>query len=166
MTIAVVVLAGGEGSRIGGGKPIRLLGGKRLIDRAMEAACSWSGVVAVAVREAGQLGATGLCDIVDDPSIDGPLGGLASGLRFAAEFGCRHLLTIPADMPFLPADLQPRLAAGIADAGAAIAASGGSLHPVCALWLVSGLGLLPDYLETGRRSLKGFAEAVEMRSVV
>ena len=165
MTIAVVVLAGGEGTRMGGEKPLRMVGGKRLIDRAAEAARSHSIVVAVAVRVSGRLGDIGLREIVDDPSIDGPLGGLASALRFVGESGCRFLLTIPADMPFLPADLAPRLTAAIGDAGVAVAGSGGAIHPVCALWTVSALDWLPDYLATGRRSLRGFAEAVGMRAV-
>lgn len=165
MTIAVVVLAGGEGSRIGGDKPLRMVGGKRLIDRSAEAARSRSGVVAVAVRASGRLGNVGLREIIDDPSIDGPLGGLASGLRFAGESGCRFLLTIATDMPFLPVDLAPRLTAAIGDAGVAVAGSGGALHPVCALWSVSALDRLPDYVATGRRSLRGFAEAVGMRVV-
>ena len=36
MKVAVVILAGGEGSRIGGGKPLRVLGGKRLIEYHLE----------------------------------------------------------------------------------------------------------------------------------
>ena len=165
MIIAVVVLAGGEGTRMGGDKPLRMVGGKRLIDRAAEAAQSRSRVVAVAVRASGQLGDIGLREIIDDPSIDGPLGGLASGLRFAGESGCRLLLTIPSDMPFLPSDLAPRLTAAIGDAGVAVAGSGGALHPVCALWTVSALDWLPDYLATRKRSLRGFAEAARMRVV-
>jgi len=46
-----------------------------------------------------------------------------------------------------------------------MADSGGALHPVCALWSISALDWLPDYVATGRRSLRGFAEAVGMRAV-
>ena len=51
MKIAVVILAGGEGNRIGGAKPLRVLRGKRLIDRAEALARQWSDIIAVAVRE-------------------------------------------------------------------------------------------------------------------
>ena len=165
MTLAVVILAGGEGKRIGGDKPLRLLGGARLIDRAEDAARSWSDVLAVAVRDPAQAGEIDVPLVIDDRLIEGPLAGLASALRFARESDCGSLLTIPADMPFLPADLGPRLAAEIAGAGAVIAASGGELHPVCGLWSVGALDALPDYLATGRRSLRGFAEAVGLRTV-
>ena len=165
MTLAVVILAGGEGKRIGGDKPLRLLGGKRLIDHVVEVARSWSDVLAVAVRHPAQAGEIEVSRIIDDPSIEGPLGGLAAALRYARESECEFLLTIPADMPFLPAELGPRLATEIAGARAAIAASGGALHPVCGLWSVGALDALADYLATGRRSLRGFAEAVGLRAV-
>lgn len=165
MTLAVVILAGGEGKRIGGDKPLRLLAGKRLIDHVVEVARSWSDVLAVAVREPAQAGEIDVPRIIDDPSIEGPLGGLGTALRYARESECEFLLTIPADMPFLPAELGRRLAAEIAGAGAAIAASGGALHPVCGLWSVGALDALADYLATGRRSLRGFAEVVGLRAV-
>lgn len=165
MTIAVVILAGGEGSRIGGGKPARLLAGKSLAERAEAQALIWSDVAAIAVRGGSQVGPIRFSTIFDDPDIEGPLGGLAAGLRFARERGCDAALTIPIDMPFLPGDLAGRLCAGIGSAGAALAGSGGHLHPVCGLWRVSALECLADYVGSGRRSLRGFAEAVGFRAV-
>jgi molybdopterin-guanine dinucleotide biosynthesis protein A len=71
------------------------------------------------------------------------------------------LLTIPADMPFLPADLLERLSRQINNLGCAMAASGDELHPVCALWDVArSLEQIDAYLASGRRSLKGFAEFI------
>lgn len=136
----IVILAGGEGRRIGGGKPARLLGGQSLIDRALARARAWSDTVLVATREG------------DDPAIEGPLGGVAAALAPGGD-----VLTIPCDMPFLPDDLPARLVSGKA---VTMAASGGHLHPVCALWKAEARDGLPAYLATGRRSLKGFAEAV------
>ena len=46
-----------------------------------------------------------------------------------------------------------------------MAASGGRLHPVCALWKAEAAAGLPAYLATGRRSLRGFAEAVGYEAV-
>ena len=43
--IAVVVLAGGQGNRIGGHKPQRMLAGERLIDRAVRQSRRWSDLV-------------------------------------------------------------------------------------------------------------------------
>jgi molybdopterin-guanine dinucleotide biosynthesis protein A len=137
----IVILAGGEGRRIGGGKPARLLGGQSLLDRALARARSWSD----AVRVAGG-------DLRDDPDVEGPLGGVAAALALGGD-----VLTIPCDMPFLPDDLPARLVSGKA---VTMAASGGHLHPVCAFWKAEAAAGLPAYLATGRRSLRGFAEAV------
>ena len=145
----IVILAGGEGSRIGGSKPQRLLGGETLLDRALRRARDWSSEVLVAAREGG--------DIQDDPAIEGPLGGVAAALALGGD-----VLTIPCDMPFLPDDLPVRLAS---NAAATVAASGGRIHPVCALWKARAYQALPAYLARGRRSLTGFAEIVEYQIV-
>ena len=145
----VVILAGGEGSRIGGNKPQRLLGGVTLLERALRKARRWSDEVLVAAREGG--------DIRDDPAIEGPLGGVAAALALGGD-----VLTIPCDMPFLPDDLPEWL---FSRASATLAASGGRLHPVCGLWKAAAREALPAYLGTGRRSLTGFAEAVGYEAV-
>ena len=165
MKIAVVILAGGEGYRIGGAKPLRVLRGKRLIDRAEALARQWSDIIAVAVREPAQASGVQATPIFDEPGINGPLAGLAAGLRFAGAGGCEAALTIASDMPFIPPDLGERLSIEIDDANAAIASSSGRLHPVCGLWRVSALDAMADYLISGRRSLRGFAETVGYRAI-
>jgi molybdopterin-guanine dinucleotide biosynthesis protein A len=141
----IVILAGGEGRRIGGGKSQRLLGGRSLLDRALEIASGWSDQILVAD------GST------DAPGIEGPLGGLAGALALG------DVLSIPCDMPFLPGDLPERL--GQTSESAALAQSGGRLHPVCALWRARALEGLAAYVASGRRSLRGFAEAVGYEAV-
>jgi len=158
--IAVVVLAGGKGRRMGGGKPLRLLGGRTLIDRAVEQAQGWSTLVAVSVREEGQAGPLAVPRILDAEG-EGPLAGLAAALGFARAGGADKLLTIACDMPMLPADLPARLEQALTpDTGAAIASSGGLLHPVCGLWRRDVLDALPSFRDSGRSSLRGFAEWV------
>ena len=137
----IVILAGGEGRRIGGNKPLRMLEGKTLLDRALEIARSWSDDVLIADGRA------------DVPGIEGPLGAIAGAFAFGGDF-----LTIPCDMPFLPTDLPERL--GRESEAAALAESGGRLHPVCALWRARAGESLAAYVASGRRSLHGFAEAV------
>lgn len=158
--VAAVILAGGEGRRMGGGKPLRRLGGERLIDRAVRQARGWCETVAVAVREPAQVEPLDVALIRDEPAVPGPLGGLVAGLRFARTRRAALLLTIPTDMPFLPADLVDRLAAAIGPEGCALAASDGQFHPVCGLWRASALDRVPAYAASGRRSLKGFAESI------
>lgn len=157
--VAVVILAGGEGRRIGGEKPLRLLGERRLIDQALDLARRWSSTIAVAVREASQTPSVD-AEIIEDEPIEGPLGGLAAGLKFSRSKGCPLLLTVPADMPFLPPDLLDRFTAAIGAFGCAIASSGGHAHAVSGLWRVSVVDWLDEYVSSGARSLKGFAALV------
>lgn len=157
-SLPIVVLAGGEGRRIGGGKPQRRLGGRTLLERALGTARGWSDEVVVALRESGA--DVGAPVLLDDPAIAGPLGGLAAALRYAAERGVERVMTVPCDMPFLPDDLADRLERKIGGAMTALAASGGEIHPVCGLWRAGARATLDAYTANGRRALRGLAEAV------
>jgi molybdenum cofactor guanylyltransferase len=158
--LAVVVLAGGDGRRMGGSKPLRVLAGRTLIERAVEQARLWSDLVAVSVREKGQAGPVAVPEIFDAEG-EGPIAGLAAALRFASDNGAGQLLTIACDMPVLPPNLPDRLTAALTPRrGAVLTSSGGALHPVCALWRTSALAALPAYRASGRSSLKGFAETL------
>lgn len=152
---------------MGGGKPLRLFRGRSLIVHALDQARSWSPRVAVSVRSPDQVGPVAAPLVLDDPGIEGPLAGLSAALAYAREEGASRLLTLPCDMPGLPDDLARRLEDALApDAGVAMAICAGRLHPVCAVWDVAVQAKLPDYLATGRSSLRGFAEAVSMATVV
>lgn len=162
--VAVVILAGGEGKRIGGGKPLRMLRGERLIDRTMDLARGWSDRIAVAIRDRSQV--NGVCaELIRDEDVRGPLGGLISGMKFALAEGTPFLLAIAADMPFLPVDLLERLLAAIGDKGCALAESRGQVHPVCSLWRANGLAQAQSYAASGRRSLKGLAASLGCAAV-
>jgi molybdopterin-guanine dinucleotide biosynthesis protein A len=163
--LAVVILAGGEGSRIGGDKPLRMLGGERLIDRALRQARGWSAEVAVAVRDAAQLGPLDAEVVSDAADVEGPLGGLIAGLQWANARQRPLVLTIPADMPYLPIDLNDRLAAALVDRSCSIASSGGQLHPVCGLWRSGAVERINEYLASRRRSLRGFAQMIGCAAV-
>jgi molybdopterin-guanine dinucleotide biosynthesis protein A len=165
--IAVVVLAGGEGARMGGGKPLRRFGATTLIGRALALARGYGAPIAVAVRAPEQAGARPDAPLlVDDPAIAGPLAGLASALKFGETSGARLVLTLPCDAPLLPADLAARLAEALTPpASVAVAASGGRLHPTCALWRVECCDELAGYIASGARSLWGFAERCGMVAI-
>jgi molybdopterin-guanine dinucleotide biosynthesis protein A len=163
----VVVLAGGEGRRIGGGKPLRLWRGRSLLVRSLELARGYGRDVAVAVRSADQAGEgvdAGL--LLDPPSVPGPLAGLASALQFARDCGVSLVQTLACDMPELPDDLTRRLATALEPGLCAVLpASNGRLHPVCGLWSVEIEPLLAEYLARGRSSLRGLAEAAGVKVV-
>jgi molybdopterin-guanine dinucleotide biosynthesis protein A len=159
--VAAVVLAGGQGRRIGGGKPLRLLGNERLVDRALATARRLSTYVALSVGSDGRLED---CDVpqIADPERDwGALGGLAAGLDFALLQGLDLVVTLPCDSPFLPDDLLTRLHASLRSGqGAALPECGGRLHVACGLWRVGVRAVLIDYAQSGGRALHGLAERV------
>ena len=159
MNCAVVILAGGEGRRIGGDKPRRLLAGRTLIDRTLERARSWSPVVAIAVRKNVPTAPPAIPILVDGP-LEGPMAGLASALHFGRVQAVDAVLTIPCDTPMLPADLLDRLWPALVGYRAAVPTSAGRPHPTCALWRTDACDELPRYVTFGRSSLMGFASVV------
>jgi molybdopterin-guanine dinucleotide biosynthesis protein A len=155
-SLAVVILAGGEGRRIGGGKPLRVLGNRTLLERAIERARGWSETIAISVRDPVQVGGTRLPILIDPPGMAGPLAGLAA----ARALECDRVLTIPCDMPFLPDDLPDRLAAVLPGHAASLASAGGRVQPVCGLWMSEALTGIEDYAASGQSSVVGFARTV------
>ena len=94
------------------------------------------------------------CELVPDTITGhpGPLAGVLAGLeRLVAEDPRACLLTVPADTPFLPADLAARLQQRQAETGSVVCAgSQGQRHPVIALWPASARTALRQSLEAGR----------------
>jgi molybdopterin-guanine dinucleotide biosynthesis protein A len=164
MDLVVVILAGGSGRRIGGRKPDRMLGGVRLLDRAVAQARSWSEDVVIACG-ASPLEAIGLVQVVDQQG-SGPVAGLLAGIRHARHAGASEVLAIPCDTPFLPENLAERLARGRPDnCAVAMARAGGRLHPSCGLWRTEVEPAISAYLAEERRSLIGLAERVGYAAV-
>ena len=164
--IAAVVLAGGRGRRIGGGKPFRLLGNQRLIDRALAKAHGMSSYVALSVGSEGRVADCDVPQIADPEPNWGALGGLAAGLDLAITQGLDLCLTLPCDSPFLPDDLLDRLRTSLRpDKGAALPKTGDQLHVACGLWRVGVRATLIDYAASGGRSLHGLAERVGFTQV-
>lgn len=143
---------------MGGDKPARILAGRSMLERAIDAAKTWGDTVAIAVREPGQAVHSDLPVLLDSTEILGPISALASAFRFAGEQDCSHVLLLACDMPFLPRDLLPRLAVAISDKGAALPVAEGHMQAMAGLWRVA-----PDelavFIAQGGRSLRRFAEA-------
>ena len=82
----------------------------------------------------------------------GPLAGLHAGLK-----GCAtpFIVTVPCDAPFLPTDLVARLYSALQEniAELAVAKTGDQAQPVFALYSVSLLPSLTQFLESGGRKI-------------
>lgn len=162
---AIVIAAGGEGSRIGGTKPFRKLAGQNLILHGIAWARSHSATLAVAVRRPVRELPSGIIQLPDRIPGLGPISALQSAFAFARERKIDTVLLIACDMPFLPHDLVERLMSALGEGyGAAIPESGGRWHPMAGLWRVDE-DLLEAYLAGGGRSLWKFAKEVGAATV-
>lgn len=142
-----IVLAGGRASRMGGGdKGLLSLGPCTMIEAVIRRLSPQCAALVLSangnpLRFAG-LGLPVLADTL--PGLPGPLAGVLTGLEEARRRGLSHVLSVPADAPFLPHDLAERLIHGApADAPIAMATSPdpetgqNRRQPVIALWPVA-----------------------------
>jgi molybdopterin-guanine dinucleotide biosynthesis protein A len=86
----------------------------------------------------------------------GPLAGILTGMIWAREIqGASHIMSVPCDTPFLPADLGARLTEAIGRHGGeiAIACDAGHSHPVIGLWPVALAEQLAADLADGARAM-------------
>lgn len=167
-----VILAQGTSRRMGRDKGLVRLGGRPLIAHVVERLAPQCG--ALAINGPAAFGAAALS--VDATLIDeapfagkGPLGGIRAGLVWArtATPLASHLLIVPVDMPFLPADLVERLRGGLAPHGAAIAMSpDGRIVPVLGLWPLSALEPVEQVLRGGNTlAVHAVLDLIEWRGV-
>jgi molybdopterin-guanine dinucleotide biosynthesis protein A len=139
-----VLLAGGLARRMGGGdKPLLTLGGKSILDRAIEILTpQCDELILNANGDPARFAATGLPVIADDvPGFAGPLAGILAALDWTAGHrpDVEWVVSAAADSPFLPNDFVARLHEARAESGMPLAQAqtGDQTYPVNALWKVS-----------------------------
>ncbi len=155
----LLVLAGGRGTRMGGAdKPLRQLCGRPLLTHVLARLGPSASTTLLSVNDTPErylpFGAVLLADTI--AGSHGPLAGVLSGLDWLADHDPgADLLVVPADTPFLPANLLARLrdARAASGAGVACAASRGRLHPAAGLWRATHAGPVRQALESGDRRL-------------
>lgn len=160
-SLAALVLAGGRARRMqGADKPLMTLGGQPLIAHVLTALWAPGRPMAISANgDTQRLAAFGLPVLADRAAdFPGPLEGILNGLIWARTLGAGHLITAPADCPFLPADLAGRLMAR-AGAGTIVhARAGGRDHPTLALWPLAAIPALEAALAEGKNRLMRFVE--------
>lgn len=161
MRIFGVILAGGQGLRMGGAdKALLRLAGQTLVARAAGRLEPQVERLALSANgDAARFATLGL-PVLPDARSQGPLSGVLAGLRWAAANGADAVVTVPVDCPFFPGDLVPRLHLAAEPTGLSLARSGGALHPTCGLWPVALHGSLHAFLGSGAKArVRDFAEA-------
>lgn len=170
--IAGVILAGGQGRRMGGvDKALVDFEGRPLLAHVVERfAPQVDRLLLSANGDAARFAAFGL-DVVPDLFAEpmGPLAGLAAAHRRLETVGsdARFIATIAVDGPCLPRDLVARLAEALAagpDARVAVARSRDRVHPVAALHCRDDLEDLIGGLADG--SIRRVMNWIERRGVV
>jgi len=162
-TVAALILAGGQASRLGGAdKALLLLQGRPLLAHVLARVAPQAGIVALSANgDAGRFAAFGLPVLADAVPQQGPLAGVAAGLAWAASSGAEMLLTVPVDTPFIPTDLAARLARA-----PAAASWRGRQHHLVALWPVGALPALAALLAMpGPRSVRHALALMNARAV-
>jgi molybdopterin-guanine dinucleotide biosynthesis protein A len=165
MSIAVsgVVLAGGLGRRMGGAdKGLVMLDGQPLVAHVLARLVPQVDEILISAnRNLERYRAFGHRVLEDRiGGFAGPLAGLHAGLSAASH---ELVLSVPCDVPGLPADLAVRLARGLGAAGAeaAVARAGGRLHPVFCLCRRELRQGLETFLAGGGRRFLDWLESVD-----
>lgn len=136
--ITGVVLAGGQGRRMGGvDKGLLELAGKPMAAWAIQHLAPQVGHLMISANRSQwhylQLADKVVADEADGKQTHaGPLAGILAAMRAA---NTPYLLTLPCDAPFAPPDLGTRLCEALRQGGGqiAIAEAGGRQHPLHAL---------------------------------
>lgn len=156
--ITGVILAGGQGSRMGGAdKGLLPWRGKPLVARILAGLQAQVGQVVINANRHletyQQFGVPVIRDALSD--FQGPLAGIAVAMQTATT---PYLLTVPCDTPSVAADLAARLAAALQaqQMDIAVAHDGTHLQPLHALLSTSLLPNLQAYLAAGGRSPKAW----------
>ena len=158
MRIFGVILAGGQGRRMGGAdKALLTLAGQTLIARVAERLDPQ--VEALAISANGDARRFGLgLPVLPDTESRGPLSGILAALEWAARHQATGVVSAPVDCPFLPPDLVPRLCLAAETTGVALAESHGILHPTFGLWPVTLAPALRAFLASGAKErVRSFA---------
>lgn len=179
-----VVLAGGEGRRMGPGalKPLRLLAGRpmvaHVVDRLRPQVMD---LVVVANDPAPEFRALEVPVIADPADIQemarregrrlGPLAGILAGMEWALEHHphCGWILTAPADVPFLPLDLTVRLCGlmHVPEPDVLMVRHGKRREHTLAVWSVKlAADLRRAILEEGMRRVETFAQRYAFEELV
>jgi molybdopterin-guanine dinucleotide biosynthesis protein A len=150
-----VVLAGGQGSRMGGvDKGLQEFRGRPMVAHAIERLAPQVDELLInANRNVEAYARFGHRVIADEiEGFAGPLAGFERGLAHASG---ELVVTVPCDSPFLPADLVARLRSALEreQAQIAVAVTGDQAHPVFCLMRREVHGSLREFLASGQRKI-------------
>lgn len=165
LSVTTVILAGGQGSRMGGDKGLKQLHGRRLVAWVIAALQPQETQILISANDNAaayaDLGYPVIGDLV--PGYAGPLAGVQAALQYSQN---EWVASVPCDTPFLPHDLIARLLTAAGEADAAVAVVQGRRQPTVALYRKRVLPALSRYLESGGRKVGDWLTALNAREAV
>lgn len=178
-TIAIVILAGGQARRMGGGdKALMLIRGRPILHYILARLQSHEHAYRIAInanpagdRTAEQRFAEFRLPVFGDGENFGfgPLAGILAGMRYFAgiEPAPTHVLYVAGDVPFIPPDLPQRFLQEQRSTNADIIFAGGDgrRHPVISLWRISLQQALASALASNIRKIEDFTDNYDTRTV-
>ncbi len=162
-SVRAAVLAGGAASRYGGEpKGLLSVGGRRILDRVVDAVAAATAAAPVLVANAPDAAAwrPDLVTLGDARPGCGSLGGIYTAVAAGAD----PVLCVAWDMPFVPAELLRALIAGAAGHDAFLPESDGrrGVEPLCAVYGPACGPAIERQLAAGDLRAIGFHDAVRV----
>ena len=163
MRITGVIQAGGGSTRMGG-RPKALLdvGGRRIIERVLDAVTPSVGEVLLVTNTPDLYAFLGLPMVADVYPDHGSLGGIYSGLKAATGDAA---FTVACDMPFLHPDVVRLVVSRAATADVVIPRVGDRLETMHAVYAKSCLPHIETLLAARRLKIVGFFERVRVAEI-
>lgn len=131
-------MAGGRNTRYGGLKAFADIGGRRIVDRVIDALRAATDEVVIIANDADAYGALGLPIRSDEVAHGAALAGLLAALHWSEELGHSGIIAVACDMPFVEREVLQRIRAEAArqDADVVAPESGGrrGIEPLCAFY--------------------------------
>ncbi|HYW09886.1 MAG TPA: molybdenum cofactor guanylyltransferase [Longimicrobium sp.] len=155
------ILAGGASRRFGAPKALATVGGRRVVDRVYDALAAVTGAPVLIANEPALF--PDFAELrADEVGGVGPLAGIATALRWAAERGAGGALCVACDMPFVPPELLRRILARADDGDAVLPESGGrrGVEPLCAWYSTNALPAIDRMMSEGEHALYRLADRV------
>ena len=171
MNTTAIVLAGGRGSRMNYEEKARMVHlGKPLLSHVVDSISSQVDVILISRNNTmdpryDELPYSCIADTDNDSEVTeqkGPLSGISACARHVKT---PLTLVVPCDTPRLPDDLMHKLLGGLGDASVAVAHDGNNEQPLVFLAKTIVLGEIDNYLESGRRSVKGWLDGISYNRV-
>jgi molybdopterin-guanine dinucleotide biosynthesis protein A len=163
---AAVVLAGGRSTRFGRDKLAEPIDGLPMLDHVIERLRpATSEIVVVAAAGAMRDIASDVDLVHDDAPFEGPLAGLAVGLR-AVDPGVERVIVVGGDMPTIVPGVLDRLLAALERRQAAVLADGDRARPLpLAIRRSVGAAAADRLLDAGERRLRALLERLDVEVI-